>query len=163
LAIDSDGNVIVGTVNMIGAIADPNLILKYDSGGKQLWEAQFNGRPVALEVDQSANIYVTGVIYGSETRDDYATAKYDSSGNQVWFIRWNGISNLVDIPIGLLLDSSEKSLFVAGLAEAAWKEYGGSFEIVKYSATTGNEEPVSEVNSSGGGGGGGCFIAASSL
>jgi hypothetical protein len=160
LAIDSDGNVIVGAVNMRSAA--PNLILKYDSSGKQLWEAQFNGRPVALEVDQSANIYVTGVIYGSEPNDDYATAKYDSNGSQVWFIRWNGTSNLYDIPIGLLLDSSEESLFVAGLAEAAWKEYGGSFELIKYSADTGNEQSILEVTSNGGGGGGGCFITSSS-
>jgi hypothetical protein len=58
--------------------------VKYDSNGKQLWAARYNGRlngwdePSAIVVDGSGNAYVTGESEGSADwfAYDYATIKY---------------------------------------------------------------------------------------
>jgi hypothetical protein len=54
------------------------------------WIARYDGpasgfdEALALAIDASDNIYVTGSTAGSGTSNDYATVKYDRDGNQLW-------------------------------------------------------------------------------
>jgi len=54
------------------------------------------GYPLALAVDNSSNIYVTGtsqslgVGFSADGGKDYATIKYDRNGKQLWVARYDG-------------------------------------------------------------------------
>jgi hypothetical protein len=75
--------------------------LKYDSSGNEMWIRRYDGPDhnrdygVALAVDGSHCVYVTGQSYGSGTDYDYATIKY------VQFLRGdvdeNCAVNIVDV------------------------------------------------------------------
>ncbi len=68
---------------------------------------------VAIALDNSGNIYVTGMSYGSATDLDYATVKYDSSGVEQWVTRYNGPGNDDDIAWAIALDNSG-NVYVTG-------------------------------------------------
>src|SRR5574341_1449759 len=50
----------------------------------------------ALAVDDSGNVYVTGISWGSGTSSDYATIKYAPNGDTIWVRRYNGPGNFYD-------------------------------------------------------------------
>ena len=85
----------------------------------QEWVARYNGpgndvdMAVAIALDNSGNIYITGRSRGSGTDYDYATVKYDSSGVEQWVARYNGPGNGYDI--GLALDTGlSGNVYVTG-------------------------------------------------
>jgi hypothetical protein len=99
IAIDNWGNVIVtGT----GASLDSNsfapdyLTIKYNSAGAPQWIVRYNGsgndfdEAIAIAVDNTSSVYITGRSIGEGGRGDYATIKYDSSGMEQWVSRFNG-------------------------------------------------------------------------
>jgi len=63
------------------------------------WVRRYNGPgngqdvAVAMVVDASRNIYVTGESQGSDGIDDYATIKYDPNGAVLWMARYDGPTN----------------------------------------------------------------------
>jgi outer membrane protein assembly factor BamB len=103
IAVDAKGNVYVtgssGYYNNYGKSDGTDgrtdyATVKYDTSGKQLWAASYNGRlngwdePSAIVVDGSGNVYVTGCSSGSKR--DYATIKYNANGKELWVQRYNG-------------------------------------------------------------------------
>lgn len=117
LAIDNTGNIFVcGAVH--NGINTDYRILKYSPDGAVIWTKQYNGTgngddvPVAIKIDASNNIYVTGTSTGSGTLTDFATLKYDQSGALLWTKRYN-YSNLPEVVTCLEIDNSG-NVFVAG-------------------------------------------------
>jgi uncharacterized delta-60 repeat protein len=110
IVLDSSGNVYVSGESYNGTDADYATI-KYDPNGNQKWVVFYNGPgnsndyAIALALDISGNIYVTGESVGSDTSEDYATVKYDPNGNQKWVIRYNGQGNNTDYARAVTLDS----------------------------------------------------------
>jgi hypothetical protein len=150
LAVDGSGNVYVtgksyGGSN-IGGYYTYNYsyaTVKYDTAGKQLWAARYDGPAgdddvaQAIAVDASGNVYVTGKSYNGKhltnpaetpslTSDDYAyaTVKYDSSGNQLWAARCDGPGQVDDIARAIAVDSSG-NVYVTGSS-------GGKYATIKY-------------------------------
>ncbi|MCB0430645.1 MAG: gliding motility-associated C-terminal domain-containing protein [Flavobacteriales bacterium] len=86
LQIDpNDGTVYVTGYSNNGASSADYVTLKYDNtDGKQLWKVAYNGpdnlsdQAVALAVDNTYNVYVSGYSFGTNTttKEDYATLKY---------------------------------------------------------------------------------------
>jgi uncharacterized delta-60 repeat protein len=96
IAVDPSGNVYVtGTSAGNGTSADFATI-KYSSAGSEQWVRRYNGPAdgmddgVAIAVDPSGNVYVTGPSAAIGTDSDYATIKYDGSGAPQWVARYNG-------------------------------------------------------------------------
>jgi hypothetical protein len=141
IAVDSSGNVYVtGWTYDRGSCYD-YVTAKYDSGGKQLWVARYNGPgndydiAIAIDVDASGNVYVTGGSYGIGTYYDYATVKYDTDGNQLWEKRYNGPGNERDIATAIAVDASG-NVYVTGKSRAS--EIDWDYATVKYD-TDGNQ------------------------
>jgi len=135
IAVDVSGNVYV-----TGASGDSfadYATIKYDSSGQQLWVVRYNGpgnardNAVAIAVDTSGNVYVTGSSAGSGTGTDYATIKYDNSGQQQWVARYNGPGTGGNQPAGMAIDGSG-NVYVTG---TSWGSRGISisqYATIKY-------------------------------
>jgi hypothetical protein len=92
------------------------------------WVRRYNGeangedKAVALAVDHSGNVYVTGESPGSGTLFDFATIKYLSTGDTAWVRRYNGAANGEDKARAIAVDDSG-NVYVAG---SSW---GGATDL----------------------------------
>jgi len=107
IAVDNSGNVYVCEESSgIGTGFDFTTI-KYNSSGDSQWAARYDGQGneqvFSMALDDSGNVYVTGV---SGLSGDYVTIKYDSSGDSVWEARYNGPGNVTDVPKSIAMDSA---------------------------------------------------------
>ena len=119
MAIDSLGNVYVtGASGSLDTYYDYATI-KYNSCGQEEWVVRYNGpadgydSPLAIAVDGSGNVYVTGGSYDSDTFDDYATVKYNSAGQEQWVARYNGPGIGPDAAVAIAVDNSD-NVYVTG-------------------------------------------------
>ena len=96
LALDDFGNVYVTGHSLGIGTGNDYATVKYDNNGNEIWVVRYNGPGNgrddgnALAVDDSGNIYVTGVSEGKGTNSDYATIKYDKDGKQIWIAIYDG-------------------------------------------------------------------------
>jgi len=122
IALDGLGNVYVTGHSQGGATGDDYATIKYDSVGKLLWVARYDGpargqdQAWAITVDGSGNIYVTGWSYGGSASSDYATIKYDSAGNPLWVARYDGPSSSYDQAWAIAVDASGNA-YVTGCSD----------------------------------------------
>lgn len=133
IAIDNSGNVYVtGNSYGIGTGSDYATI-KYDLNGVEQWVQKYNGpgnsddTSFSIAVDNSGNVYVTGVGGG-----DFATIKYSASGVQQWVERF-GSANYYDAASSIAIDNSG-NVYVTG------ESYGGSgtsydYATIKYNGS----------------------------
>jgi uncharacterized delta-60 repeat protein len=125
--------------------------VKYSTNGNQLWVACYDGpmhgadSAVALAIDSSGNVYVTGSSEGLNSGYDFATLKYDTNGNQLWAARYNGRGNSFDIPIALAVHDSG-NVYVTGWSDA----FGDDYITLKYDPN-GNQLWVARYNGPGNG------------
>ena len=140
ITLDKQGNIIVTGESIGSGTGSDYATIKYDSNGKLLWEARFDG-PVkgndiarAIYIDGLDNIYVTGDSTGSGTGSDYATIKYDSNGKQVWLevSRYNGPGNSTDIPRAITLDNHDNQGNIIVTGESIGSGTGSDYATIKY-------------------------------
>jgi uncharacterized delta-60 repeat protein len=111
IAVDGSGNVYVtGYSYGSGSLQDYTTI-KYNSSGIEQWVARYNGpgndndEALAVTVDNSGNIYVTGRSNGLGTYYDYATIRYNSAGIEQWVKRYNDTANNNDEAYAIAVDN----------------------------------------------------------
>lgn len=124
IALDANGNVIVtGSSEGLGTRSDYATI-KYDMSGKELWASRFDwygnlpNDAVALGIDHSGGIYVTGSGYGGSTTQDFITVLYDPNGNAQWIAEYDGSFHSYDAAAALAI-SPDGNAVVAGATSFA--------------------------------------------
>ncbi|MBS1604585.1 MAG: SBBP repeat-containing protein [Bacteroidetes bacterium] len=91
MARDNSGNVYLAAT--IVQNSTPSFyIMKYNSSGTQVWAVTYAGtfaggvRVVAIAVDASSNIIVSGTCTDANGHSAIQTVKYNSAGSQVWSV-----------------------------------------------------------------------------
>ncbi|MBL8008541.1 MAG: SBBP repeat-containing protein, partial [Ignavibacteria bacterium] len=99
MTIDAAGNVYVTgrSRNQFGNF--DYATVKYNTDGVLQWAKRFNAPyndidiPLAIGVDNSGNVFVTGQSRFSSSNYQYLTIKYNSSGDTVWTRKYDGDGN----------------------------------------------------------------------
>src|ERR1043165_2556225 len=123
LVVDSSGSVFVTGLSAGNGSGHDYATIKYSNAGLPLWTNRYNGPgndddfALALAVDSSGNVFVTGRSTGSGSGYDYATIKYSAAGLPLWTNRYNGTANGYDSASALALDSSG-NVFLTGYSES---------------------------------------------
>jgi len=122
-----------------------------EAGITQEWVARYDGPSngvdwsMAVAVDDSGNVYVTGGSRGIGTDDDYATIKYNDSGIEQWVERYNGPGSAVDYANAIVVDYAG-NVYVTGYSAGSGTAY--DYATVKYDPC-GTEQWVERYNGPG--------------
>lgn len=141
IRIDTTGNVIVAattdTDSSALTINNDMCLIKYDGAGNTLWTTTYGGTPdaddqaVAMALDASNNIFVTGMTNGPSNYD-YATLKCTPTGGLSNVLVYNGTNNGPDIPQTILFRNN--FLYVTGTSEGVNSQ--GDVTTLKYDPAT---------------------------
>ena len=118
VAADVSGNVFVTGWSIGSSSANDYATIAYSSAGVPLWTNRYNGPgnsedyAVAVVVDGTANVIVTGYSVGNGTGNDIVTIKYSNLGVGLWTNRYDG-GNTYDRAQAIAADGSG-NVFVAG-------------------------------------------------
>ncbi|UCG90868.1 MAG: SBBP repeat-containing protein, partial [candidate division WOR-3 bacterium] len=146
--VDGAGNIYVaGQSRGLGTGTD-FVTIKYSPDSTQQWVMRYNGPANGLDrpsdevggkcmaIDQSANIYVTGVTWNDTTYNDYITIMYDSAGVEQWVVGYNGYDTL-DYSLAIAINDSG-DVCVTGRSLGLTTYY--DWATVKYHSTVGVAE-----------------------
>jgi uncharacterized delta-60 repeat protein len=149
IAVDNSGNVYVTGESYGSGTGGDYATVKYNSNGTQLWQMRYTGPggdydcANALAVDNSGNVYVTGLSYGGQnSRRDYVTIKYNSSGAELWAKRYDGPGKQTDEAYDLAVDSTG-NVYVTGISDGGTA--GDDYATIKYN-TDGTQLWVARYN-----------------
>jgi len=98
------------------------------------WARCYNGpandwdAALAIAVDDSGFVYVTGVDRGIGTGQDYATIKYASDGSVVWIKRFAGPSNNNEGGTDIAVDA-EQNVYVTGKFTVKYNDNGDTIWV----------------------------------
>lgn len=117
--IDNNGNIYTAGGSMGFSSSNDYAVIKYNNSGIIQWVQRYNGPGNSTDfansvtVDNSGNVYLTGLSIGNATGGDATTIKYNSVGVEQWVQRYNGISNGDDAGNYIVLGASG-NIFVTG-------------------------------------------------
>ncbi|HEX7401423.1 MAG TPA: SBBP repeat-containing protein [candidate division Zixibacteria bacterium] len=112
IAVDDSGYVYVTGWAYISGSDYDYATIKYYPNGDTAWVRRYNGPgnsddgAIAIAIDDSGYVYVTGYGEGIGTNYDYITIKYHANGDTAWLRRYNGPVNLDDITYAMVVDGS---------------------------------------------------------
>ncbi len=136
ITLDSYNNICVTGYSYGGIGIDYDYTtIKYYPNGDTAWIRRYNGSgngddwARGIAVDNSMNVFVTGLSYDSLTYRDYVTIKYDSAGDELWVARYNGPGNSDDIAQAIAVDNSG-NVYVTG--QSIGSVTGYDYATLKY-------------------------------
>jgi plastocyanin len=139
IAVDGSGNVYVTGSSYGISTATDYVTIKYYPDGDTAWVRRFNGQGssydgvVAIAVDISGNVYVTGGSSGGAAGNEYLTLKYYYDGDTAWVRRYNGSGGYYDEARALAVDDSG-NVYVTGSSWGdLWTDY--DYATIKYNSS----------------------------
>lgn len=147
IAIDKQNNIYVTGRSEGPGGCDDFATIKYSSDGDVVWVSRYAGTSIydaqaeALAVDDSGNVYVTGLNRKENLDYDIATIKYNSEGSEQWISFYDGL--YYDAPQKIKLDNLG-NFYVIGQSENV--NSNRDFVTIKYDCRTGNELWVDRYN-----------------
>lgn len=137
VAVDGSGNAVVTGHSWNGSDDDYATIMYAAADGAVLWDERYNGtgnfedKAVAVAVDSSGNVAVTGNSVGAGNTQDYYTVKYAAAdGTPLWGKRYDGPAiNSFDYAFAVGVDASG-NVVVTG-------DSASDYYTVKYAAADG--------------------------
>jgi hypothetical protein len=152
VAVDGKGDVFVtgtfGTVSSSGAwLSSVFATVAYSNGGVPLWTNLYSwandDHAMALAVDGSGNVFVTGHSFDNDTFYDYATVAYSADGAEIWSSRYNNPDWFNhDYPTAIAVDRYG-NVFVTGFS------YSDGYVTIKYSSSLGPHLTIERDGSGG--------------
>ncbi|TAK59047.1 MAG: T9SS type A sorting domain-containing protein, partial [Bacteroidetes bacterium] len=122
--------------------------LKYHPDGELIWSAFYaapgkgEDKALAIAVDTSHNVYLTGSSSTSGSGLNIVTVKFDSNGTQLWANSYNGTASGEDKPVAIAVNDSQ-NVYVAGVSTGTGS--GNDYVTLKYDSL-GNEQWVKRYN-----------------
>jgi uncharacterized delta-60 repeat protein len=153
MVMDDSGDVYITGASISSVTKDDYATIKVNSAGVIQWIARYNGtangvdHPIAIALDKSNNVYVTGQSYSSDGTYDFATVKYNSSGVEQWNARYNGSGGGDDRPVAVVVDDFG-NLYVTGESPGAGSS--SDYLTIKYNSS-GVQQWVARFNAQGNG------------
>jgi uncharacterized delta-60 repeat protein len=155
IVVDGQGNVYVTGFSQRDnpTNAADYATVKYNSSGVEQWVGLYSGDTLrqsfakAIAVDNSGNVYVTGLSQEGGTPTDYATVKYDANGNQQWVQRYDAPGDRDDNANSIAVDG-QGNVYVTGESWGTGSLYDCA--TIKYN-TAGVQQWVQLYNGPGNG------------
>lgn len=133
IAIDGEGNIIIGgTINPLSSHPE-FLVLKYSSGGDLHWSQRGTGNADLAKLE-GLHVHVDGSIYAtgeSGVNNDFFAIKLDRNGNRLWATNHSENSEIMLLPRVTMLDRAG-NLYVTGRRYPSYQY--SSFETAKYAS-----------------------------
>ena len=140
IALDGrDGSLYVAGDSTAPMTFQDIVTVKYDRDGRQVWSRRFTGNglfhhdaAVAVRLDGTGGVYVSGYAFRRGSGGDYVTLKYDRDGNGVALAAYGGPSgerNGFDEPKAMVVDAGG-SVYVTGRSTGL--SGGLEYATVKY-------------------------------
>ncbi|MEO8146912.1 MAG: SBBP repeat-containing protein [Bacteroidia bacterium] len=140
IVTDNAGNIYAGgSTNNIATNRD-FLVAKSDANGNEIWRKTYNclgngpDEVLAITVDATSNVYVTGFGKSEEFGNDFLTIKYDASGNQLWVQQYDYSAHQYDQANSICVDASG-NVIVTGQSDSDPSAYtDDDYLTIKYDA-----------------------------
>jgi len=138
LALDGSGNVYVTGGSYYSGSDYDYVTVKYSPKGRLLWARRYSWPgnrgdwPLAIVVDGSSNVYITGYLEARSADDDRicATLKYDPNGKRLWAQTYEGTGKGDDLGQAIAVDGAGNA-YVTGSSEGP--DSKSDYATIKYS------------------------------
>jgi beta-propeller repeat-containing protein len=147
IASDANGNAFAtGGSNNTNGFLDYTTVA-YSSAGVPLWTNRYNGPAdshdvaVAVALDSSGNVFVSGGARAINDHNDFATVAYSGGGVPLWTNLYDGPANFEDAAKAIAVDRNG-NVYVTGPSTGT----GIDFATIKYSSSARPWLAIQRVN-----------------
>lgn len=153
---DASGNVFLAGSTVISGNNQDILLLKLDANGNTVWRNVFNGpssgvdAALAMTMDTSGNIYITGYAKFTTSATDIVTIKYNPSGVIQWTSNYGYTTDQYEQGNSIVVDGNG-NVFVAGQSDPdSTTTVSDDYVVIKYNSA-GIQQWVQRTNGTGNG------------